>query len=141
MCNNYNKDPRIINWHKYFNKFKNNKIICKNNKFQAYSIFEINYIVNQTNFKYDKNKLYILNLEDYLYYVKRKKLMCKNGFYCDIHKCGYMHVKPNLICPSNYHKIIKCNKNTCKLIHIELCFNNGYCRRNYCVFLHNKDKK
>lgn len=138
MCNNYNKDPRIINYHKHFNK---NKTIFRSNKFQSFSMVEINYIVNQTNFKYDKFKLYILNVEDYLYYTKQRKIICKNGFYCNFNKCGYIHVRPNLICSSNYHKIIKCNRNICDLIHIRECNNNNYCKRIKCIFLHDKDKK
>jgi hypothetical protein len=138
MSSNYNRDPRIINYHKTLNK---NNIKFKNNKYLSFSIIELNYIVNQTEFKYNNDKLYILNLNDYIYFVNRKFLMCKNGFYCNSKKCIYMHIKPNLICSSNYHKNIKCNINICNLIHIRKCNNNINCKRNNCIFLHDKDQK
>jgi hypothetical protein len=138
MSGNYNKDPRIINYHKNFRK---NTTIFRKNKYISFSMIELNYIVNQTEFKYDNNKLYILNLNDYIHYYKKRFLICQNGFYCDFKDCIYMHVKPNLICPSNHYKIIICNKNICDLIHIKKCKFENRCVRSRCVFIHDKNKK
>lgn len=138
MPSNYNKDPRIINYHKILKK---NNTVFRNNKFMPFSLLELNYIVNVTEFKYDKNKLYILNLNDYNHFTNQRFLTCHNGFYCNYKNCNYMHVRQSLFCSGNYHKIIKCNEDICNLIHIRKCKFNNKCHRYKCIFIHDKNKK
>ena len=127
----FNKDPRIINFHKNITKIYNIKLY---NKYDNLTLLDINYIVN-TDY-YNPNKLYILNKDNYFIFLKKKYKICKSGFFCKKKCCNFMHLRPSLICVSYKYKNIKCNKKLCKNIHLIKCKFDLDCVYSNCGYHH-----
>lgn len=82
------------------------------------------------------DKIYIYDLNDYLYYIKQSYLLCTYGMNCNIKYCYRLHLLPKSIC-KNIHEGKLCYDKKCNKIHLNKC--NKNCFYSHCMFLHTHD--
>lgn len=133
---NFNRDPRILNFHKKITEIYNIKLY---NKYDNLTLLDINYIINTGEY-YKPNKLYIINRYNYFAFLKKKYKICKNGFHCKYKNCLYMHLRSFLICNSYKYKDIICNRKLCDKIHLIKCKYGTNCVVLNCNFHHDYNK-